>query len=147
MSHTFDKNYVHIVFSTKGRCKTISKEIQGRLWPYIAAIGRNHGMDVLEVGGIENHAHVLIQLPARLPLSKAVLLLKSNSSKWMGEHGIKFAWQEGYGAFSVSASNVVAVVRYIVNQEKHHRKISFEDEYLALLKKHGVKFDPKYVLG
>ncbi|MGC1188736.1 MAG: transposase, partial [Candidatus Acidiferrales bacterium] len=82
-----------------------------------------------------------------MPLAKTILLLKSNSSKWMNEQEIRFAWQEGYGAFSVSASNLPAVTKYIRNQEAHHRKITFEQEYLALLKKHGVKFDPKYVLG
>jgi hypothetical protein len=82
-----------------------------------------------------------------MALAKATNLLKSNSSKWMNEKGMKFAWQEGYGAFSVSSSNVSAVIKYIDNQEIHHRKISFEDEFIALLNKHGVKFDPKYVLG
>jgi hypothetical protein len=82
-----------------------------------------------------------------MPLAKAILLLKSNSSKWMNEKGKRFAWQAGYGAFSVSASNLSAVIRYIQNQEAHHRKISFEQEYLALLRKHGVEFDPRYVFG
>ena len=72
-------------------------------------------------------------------------LVKSNSSKWIGEQGKKFAWQEGYGAFSVSSSNVAAVIKYIDTQEAHHHKISFEDEFISLLKKHGLAFDPKYV--
>jgi hypothetical protein len=76
-----------------------------------------------------------------------VLLLKGNSSKWIGEQGIDFAWQEGYGAFSVSSSNLDAVTRYIRNQEIHHRKFRFEDEFRALLKKHGVEYDPKYTFG
>ncbi len=80
-----------------------------------------------------------------MALAQAVTLVKSNSSKWIKEQSRKFAWQEGYGAFSVSSSNIPSVIKYIDNQEAHHRKITFEDEYLALLKKHNVVFDPKYV--
>jgi hypothetical protein len=82
-----------------------------------------------------------------MTLARAVTLLKSNSSKWLNEKGIRFAWQQGYGAFSVSSSNVSTVIKYIDTQEAHHRRISFEDEFIVLLNKHGVKFDPKYVLG
>jgi putative transposase len=147
MSHSFAQNHVHAVFSTKDRRQLISSEIQSRLWAYLGGIGRNHGMVVLAAGGANNHVHVLFQLPADLPVAKAILLLKSNSSKWMNEQGKRFAWQVGYAAFSVSFSNLPAVVRYIQNQEAHHRKISFEQEYLALLRKHRVEFDPKYVFG
>jgi putative transposase len=147
LSHSFAANHLHAVFSTKDRRDLIAKEIQPKLWAYLAGIGRNHGMVVPAVGGIANHAHVLFRLPVDLTLANAILLLKSNSSKWMNEQGMRFAWQEGYGAFSVSASNVPAVIKYIQNQEAHHRKISFEKEYLALLKKHGVEFNPKYVFG
>lgn len=91
--------------------------------------------------------HVLFRLPPTVPLAQAVGLIKSNSSKWLGEMGMNFFWQEGYGAFSVSSSNVNSVIRYIDNQERHHRKITFEDEFIALLKKHGIPYDPKYVFG
>jgi len=147
LSHSFAENHLHAVFSTKERRNLIPKEIQPKLWAYIAGIGRNHGMVVSVVGGGANHAHVLFRLPADLALAKAILLLKANSSKWMNEQGKRFAWQEGYGAFSVSASNSSAVMKYIQNQEAHHRKISFEEEYLAPLKKHGVEFHPKHVFG
>src|SRR6266699_3428575 len=82
-----------------------------------------------------------------ISLAKAVATIKSNSSRWANEEGLKLAWQQGYAAFSVSASIVPAVVRYIQNQEAHHRKISFDEEFLILLRKHGVEFDPKFVLG
>jgi putative transposase len=147
LSHSFAANHVHAVFSTKERRNLIAMDMQAKLWVYIAGIGRNHGMVVPAVGGIANHAHVLFRLPADLALAKAIFLLKANSSKWMSGQGKQFAWQEGYGAFSVSASNLDAVVKYVLNQHAHHRKISFEQEYLALLKKHGVEFDPKYVFG
>ncbi|HEV7520465.1 MAG TPA: transposase, partial [Candidatus Angelobacter sp.] len=85
--------------------------------------------------------------PPTIPLADAVALVKSNSSKWIKEQRKSFAWQEGYGAFSVSSSNVAAVIKYIDTQEAHHGKISFEDEFIRLLKKHGMSFDPKYVFG
>ena len=147
MSHSFTQNHLHAVFSTKNRRDLIPKEIQPRLWAYIAGIASRHGMFVPAVGGTDNHVHVLFQLPAALPLAKAILLLKANSSKWMNERGTRFAWQEGYGAFSVSTSNRGEVIRYIHNQTAHHKKISYEQEYLALLKKHGVRSDPEYILG
>jgi len=145
MSHSYSQNHLHVVFSTKERRKLIDQQMQPKLWSYLGGIGRNHGFLVLANGGIEDHVHLLIQLPPAL--AKAILLLKSNSSKWMNEHAIKFAWQEGYGAFAVSASNLAAVERYIQNQPIHHRKITFEQEFLALLRKHRIEFDPKYVFG
>ena len=147
MAHSFTRNHVHLVFSTKDRCATVPKEWQPRLWAYIAGICKNHEMVCLAVGGTQNHVHILLHLPPKLALSKAVLLLKANSSKWMGEQGNDFSWQEGYGAFSVSSSNLDQVTRYIQNQEVHHRKTSFEDEFRAILRKHGVEYDLKYAFG
>jgi putative transposase len=89
----------------------------------------------------------LIQIPSTLALAKAVLTIKSNSSRWARERGERVEWQEGYGAFSVSASNLAVVERYVRNQAAHHRKMSFEEEFAALLKKHGVEFDARYVFG
>jgi hypothetical protein len=94
---------------------------------------------------MEDHAHLLIHLPASLALAKAVQLLKGSFSRWINENGGEFAWQEGYGAFSVSASNVDTVKRYIANQESHHRKTTFEQEFIVFLKKHKIDYDPKYV--
>jgi putative transposase len=99
------------------------------------------------IGGMEDHVHILFRLPPTLTLAKSVSLLKANSAKWMNERGARFAWQQGYGAFSVSSSNVAVVIRYIDTQEEHHRKKTFEEEFVALLRKHGVQFDPRYVLG
>lgn len=147
MSHSFVKNHLHLIFSTKERQKIIPKNIQPELWSYIAGICNNQNMAAIAVGGMEDHAHVLFHLPQTITLAEAVKLLKTNSSKWLGERGMKFAWQPGYGAFSVSVSNTPSVAEYIRHQEEHHRKMSFEDEYLTLLKKHGIEFDPKYVFG
>ena len=147
MSHTYSQNYVHVVFSTKERRNAIPKELQAQLWAYLAGICKNYEMNARTIGGTENHVHLLLQVPPKLAVAMAVQLLKSNSSKWMGQHVKHFGWQEGYGAFSVSASNVDAVVRYIQNQSAHHRRVSFEDEFRAMLRKHGVEYDPKFMFG
>ncbi len=147
MFHTYAQNVVHVVFSTKDRYKAINGEFQPKLWAFVTGICRKLDIYVHSLGGMEDHIHLLIQVPPVLPLSKAVATIKANSSRWASEQGHKFAWQQGYGAFSVSASIIPVVARYIQNQEEHHKKMDFEAEFVALLRKHGVEFDPKYVLG
>jgi putative transposase len=147
MSHAFARIHIHLIFSTKERRKIIADDIQPELWSYMAGICRNQGMTAIAINGTDDHAHALFHLPPSMALARAVNLLKANSSKWMNERGKRFAWQEGYGAFSVSESNTVAVAEYVRNQKLHHQKMTFEEEYLALLKKHGVEFDPKRVFG
>jgi putative transposase len=145
MPHSYAQNVVHIVFSTKDRSKTISQEFQSRMWAYITGICKNHEIFVHAEGGTDDHVHLLAQVPPSLALAKAVLAVKSNSSKWANEQGLKFAWQHGYAAFSVSASLIPTVVQYIQTQKSHHKKMTFDAELLALLKKHGVEFDPSFV--
>lgn len=147
MSHSYCNNLVHVVFSTKERKPLIPADRLEKLWAYFVGIGRNHDLPLLAAGGTENHAHLLFVLSATVPLSKAVQTFKANSSRWVADHGIDFAWQEGYGAFSVSASQVSRVKDYIRNQAQHHRKRTFEDEFLELLRKSGVAYDPRYVFG
>ncbi|HWX56225.1 MAG TPA: IS200/IS605 family transposase [Verrucomicrobiae bacterium] len=125
MGHSYSQNHIHLVFSTKHREKLIVPEMQKRLWPYMAGICKNHEMLTFAIGGMPDHIHLLFRLPPRLALVRAVTLIKSNSSTWMNEHGKRFAWQEGYGAFSVSSSNISTVIQYIDGQEARHRKRSF----------------------
>jgi REP element-mobilizing transposase RayT len=145
VSHTFTKNHQHIVFSTAGRRKSIVKGIQKKVWAYLGGICRNHGIFVRAIGGVDDHVHLLLELPPTITVAKSVLLIKANSSKWLNETGRKFAWQKGYAAFSVSASNLGVVAKYVDNQEAHHKKITFEQEFLELLRRHGVEFDPQSV--
>lgn len=148
MSHSYCSNRIHLVFSTKNREKSIPVETQEKLWPYMAGIARNHGFEAIKIGGVEDHAHALVVLPATISLAKAIQTLKACSSKWLNETATKnFAWQEGYGAFSVSASQTDDVIEYIANQREHHAKRSFEEEFVSLLKLYGVDDDPAHVLG
>ncbi len=147
MSHSYSQNHIHLVFSTKDREKLIGRELQSSLWAYTAGICRNHDILTFAIGGMEDHMHLLFRLPPTMTLADAVNKVKVNSSRWLNAQGLKFGWQKGYGAFSVSSSNVSSVIRYIGRQEEHHKKQTFETEFIALLEKHGVKYDPRYVFG
>lgn len=150
MSHTYSSNRIHLIFSTKKREKRLSRELQPELWPYMAGIARNHGFEAVKVGGVDDHVHALLLLPPTMPLAKAVQMLKGSSSHWLnqtGGAGKDFAWQEGYGAFSVSASQTDDVVQYIANQASHHAKRNYEEEFLEFLKRYGISYDPVHVLG
>jgi putative transposase len=147
MSHSYPNVLIHCVFSTKNRQNLIPDDLREKLSMYFVGIGKGHQIPILCAGGTANHAHLLISLPASVPLAKAIQVLKANSSRWLGEHGLDFAWQEGYGAFSVSASNRKAVRNYIEHQPEHHAKRSFEDEFVSLLSKSGMGYDPKFVFG
>jgi len=149
VGHSYTSSLFHCVFSTKNRETTLHPEIRERLWPFIGRIARENEMRALEVGGVSDHAHMLLSLPSTMPIAKAMQLIKAGSSKFVHETFGKrhFASQQGYGAFSVSVSAVDAKVEYIRRQEEHHRKASFRDEFLAFLEKHGIEYDERYVLG
>ena len=147
MAHKYPNILIHLVFSTKERADLIPNELLPRLWKYFAGIGRNHGIPVLAVGGTSNHSHLLIALPTNMTPAKGVQVLKANSSRWIREHGIAFAWQEGYGAFSVSSSNKAAVVNYIEHQAEHHRARSYEAEFEAMIRKSGMRFEGEEAFG
>jgi putative transposase len=133
MAHSHVHSFFHIVFSTKQRIACIPTTAQDRLWNYLAGIARNHRIQTLAVGGTANHVHLLLALPPDIALADAVRVLKTNSSRFMREGSRLFAWQEGYGAFSVSPSQVERVKRYIANQAAHHSRRSFDDELEAML--------------
>jgi putative transposase len=148
VSHTYVSSIVHCVFSTKNRRNLIPPEVQPDLWSFLGGIARKNGFKALIAGGTDNHAHVLLSLPATMPLAKAMQLIKGASSHWMNEKHVRnFAWQEGYGAFTVSISQKADTIAYIRSQPEHHRKRSFEEEFVAFLKKHNVDYDPQYVWG
>jgi len=134
MSHSHICAVYHVVFSTKQRTHLIPVAAQPRLWNYLAGIARNHHMRTFAVGGTENHVHILLTLPPDLAIADGVRTLKSNSSRFMRESSRLFAWQEGYGAFSVSPTQVAAVMKYIANQAAHHSRKSFDDEFTAMLR-------------
>lgn len=145
MPQTLAQNVVHIVFSTKNRERSLSEELQPKAWAYLAGICHNYRIVVHAIGGTDDHIHLLVQIPPLLSLAKAIQTIKSNSSRWISEQKRGFSWQRGYGAFSVSASLLPTVVRYIRNQKTLHRKMSFETEFLAMLNKHGVSFDREFI--
>ena len=145
MPHALTSNLLHCVFSTKERTNSIpDPQALGR---YLGGVAREKNIPLLMAGGTNNHLHLLIALPAAMPLAKAVQELKGNSSRWLNQHGSHFAWQEGYAAFSVSASNKRAVIEYIAAQPRHHEKRSFEQEFVAMLQKSEIDYDPRFIFG
>ena len=142
--HSFTSCHLHVVFSTKERRRLITLDMQPRLWAYLGGIARENKMKALCVGGVEDHVHVLLTLPAVLSISKAVQLIKGNSSKWIHETfpaQRDFAWQEGYAAFSIGISGVDDTIKYIQSQAEHHRTRTFKEELIAFLNKHGLEYD------
>ncbi len=149
MAHTYCSALFHIVFSTKERRRTIAPELQDRLWAYLGGIARENKMTALAVGGTEDHVHLLLSLPSSLTIAEAMRKIKGGSSRWLHEGcGLTgFEWQKGYGAFSVGCSQVDATVAYIAGQTEHRRKRDFQAEFLLILKRHGIEYDPRYVWG
>ena len=139
---------VHCIFSTKERRRFITPELRERLWPFLGGIARQNKMKAVEIGGVEDHVHILLSLPSTMAIAKALQLIKGGSSKWIHETFPEqrgFAWQEEYGAFSVSVSQLDKTIKNIKGQETHHRKMTFQDEFLALLKKHRIEYDDRYL--
>lgn len=150
MSHTYASNRIHVVFSTKDRKKILTDDLQPKLWAYMKGIARNHGFEAIKIGGVADHIHALLVVPPAIALAKAVQAIKRCSSKWLNDTGgpsSNFAWQEGYGAFSVSASQTDEVVAYIENQRAHHAKRNYEEEFIGLLERYGIAYDAAHVLG
>ncbi len=139
---------VHIIFSTKERRPWLTAEIRPRVWAYLSRILQNLECASITVGGTEDHVHILCNLTKKHAPMKVIELLKKDSSKFIKTLGPQFApfhWQDGYGLFSVSPSHFEAVRKYVLNQEEHHRKMTFREELLRLLKKYGVAYDERYL--
>ena len=141
--HSYHSNLQHVIFGTKDRLPLLLPELREPVRAYMGGIARKHGMRALASGGVADHVHILLSLPATLDIAKAVQLIKAGSSKWLREtYRARFRWQEGYASFSVSQSQADRVRDYIRNQEQHHRRRDFKQELQALLRRHGIAFEP-----
>jgi REP element-mobilizing transposase RayT len=148
MGSTFTSLLFHCVFSTKDRKPEITPEVAPQLFAYLGGIVRSLDGAALAVNGVADHVHLLVSLKATVSIADAMRVVKANSSKWVHEQWPmkrSFGWQDGYGAFSVSRSNVDAVGAYIARQEDHHRTVSFQEEFVAFLKRHGIDYDERYI--
>jgi REP element-mobilizing transposase RayT len=148
MAHTYTHLLIHVVFGTEERAPLIAHEMRGELYAYMGGTIREMGAVLLAMNSMPDHVHMLVSVPASLAVANLVRAAKANSSRWIHQRWperLKFAWQQGYGAFSVSESATSQVERYIRTQEEHHRTLSFEDEFRELLKKHNIAFDERYL--
>ena len=150
MSHTFSNLLFHLVWSTKNREPYIKKEIKPRLHSYMRTIIEGEGAKLLFINGVEDHVHLLVAMPLKLLIPDLIEKVKPVSTKWFNKTFLDskgFKWQEGYGAFSVGKSNLQEVIKYIENQEEHHKKVSFEQEFMGFLEAQGISYDKRFVLG
>jgi putative transposase len=148
MANTFSQIYIQTVFAVSGRLSLITQDFREELYKYISGIVRKKNQKLISINGMADHLHILIGLRPAMALADLVQDMKSDSSEWVNKKKLargKFAWQEGYGAFSYGHSQLDIIIRYIQNQERHHRRRSFQDEYLALLRKFEIEFKEKYV--
>ena len=149
MAQSLSLVIVHLIFSTKDRRPWISAEMRPRLHAYLAEVARSHGCEAYRVGGVEDHVHLALTLPRTSTQSDLVKELKTSSNHWLEKQDkltyATFEWQRGYGIFSIGKSQLSSLVGYIENQETHHRKHTFQEEFRALLSKYGVKYDEAYV--
>jgi REP element-mobilizing transposase RayT len=148
MANTFSQIYIQMVFAVNGRLSLITSDFKEELHKYITGIVRKQGQKLIRINGMPDHLHILIGLKLAMALANLVTDIKSDSSEWVNKKKLaraKFAWQEGYGAFSYGHSQLDTIVRYVMNQEKHHQRRSFRDEYLTLLRKFEIEFKEEYV--
>jgi putative transposase len=146
MSRTFTNLLTHVIFSTKHREPLIRAEIKSELFAYLGGLTRELRGKAYGINGTNDHVHMLITLPPNVSTSDALRFIKANSSGWVSDKWKKaFAWQLGYGAFTVSKSNVPEVLRYIANQENHHRRITFKNEFVDFLRTHDIDYDERYI--
>jgi putative transposase len=150
MANTYAALHYHIVFSTKHREPWIAENHEAQIWSYLGGIARDGGMTSLSIGGLEDHLHLVLGLPPTLTVSRAVQLLKGASSRWIREsipELAAFSWQDGYGAFTISRSMLPATVAYVERQRERHQARTFQEEFRALLERHDIAYDERYVWG
>jgi putative transposase len=148
MANTYTQCYFHLVFAVKNRYSLIKTEWKDKLEMYISGIAQNHRHKILAIGSMPDHIHIFIGYNVNQLIPDLVEEIKTSSNSWINENRLskfKFDWQKGYGAFTHSRSNIDKVVKYILSQEKHHKKMSFKHEYLGILEKNKVEFKPEYV--
>ena len=146
MSHTYTNHLYHIVFSTRERLPSIEIENKAELHAYISGLAKEKGGKVLIINSMPDHVHILTALPPDVSVSDVMKFVKANSSRWMKQRfGKPFAWQKGFGSFTVSRSGVDAVAKYIRDQEIHHQKMDYRDEFVSFLKKNEVEFEDEYL--
>jgi putative transposase len=144
MPSTWTQNFYHAVYSTKDRVELITPDIEPRLYAFVGGILKDLGCVLYEINGMPDHLHALIRYPAALSHSDMLRHMKARSTKWLHEsfpHLSEFAWQEGYGGFTVSKSEAPRVGRYIARQKEHHKRMTFKEEFLELLRLHGIEYD------
>lgn len=148
MPQSLVKNYIHIIFSTKYRNDFIDETIENELFAYIGSVCKQFESTAVQIGGTDNHIHILCLLSRKIALMKLVQEIKAHSSKWIKAKGKKyesFFWQDGYGAFSVSPNNIFAVKNYIKNQREHHKNYDFKKELVSYYQKYRIEYDEKYL--
>ena len=148
MPQSLSKVILHIIFSTKDRQPWLDSDVRPRMHGYLATICRNLGAEFVHVSGVADHVHILTTLPRSISQAQLVEQIKKTSSKWIKTLDARyrgFFWQRGYGAFSVSPSQLKSVLQYIDQQQEHHRTRTFQEEYLEVLRRHGIEFDERYV--
>jgi putative transposase len=148
MANTYSQIYIQIVFAVKGRQNLIAKEKREELHKFITGIVSNRGQKLFAIFAMPDHVHILVSISPSISISDLVRDIKAGSSKFINDNqwiNSKFNWQEGFGAFSYSKSSVDKVVKYILNQEEHHRKKTFKEEYLGFLEKFEIEYDSKYL--
>jgi REP element-mobilizing transposase RayT len=148
VAHSFTSSLYRCIFSTTGHRRFIDEDLQARLWPFMGGIARNNRMKAMTIGGIGDHVHLLLSIPSTMSIAKSLQLIKGGSSAWVHEMFFErrdFAWQEGYGAFSLGISQVDRTIAYIESHSEHHRRKSFQEEFLAFLKKHHIEYDARYI--
>lgn len=145
MPNVYSALYTHLVFSTKLREPVLRPEVRPRLFEYIGGICRNTRCSLVAAGGVEDHVHLLVRRHPSRSESDVLRDIKANSSRWLKSHVPAFTWQDGGGAFSVGPQDQEAVRRYLADQEAHHRRTTFQDEYLKFLRMYAIEYDPKYV--